>query len=322
MSTRRPSVFIGSSREGLGVAQAIQVNLDHACESAVWSQGVFGLSGGTLETLVNRAREFDFAILVVTPDDMGDIRDEIQPIARDNVLIEVGLFIGTLGRDRTFIVYDRAANIRIPSDLAGITLADFERHSSGNLAASLGAACTRIQDAIARLGLFVPQIDNTAMLRNADFQNISNLLDVQSIQLIILMQEQNIRIPNETTLHDFGVFYEYMSANGSSGLGSLEMRPLCSRLADAEILQQDLRNMVSLTDRGREFARWMTEHGRKVTFFETSVGGWGEPLEGHRGHVARMSDHVQRLRANAIAAVRTGFIVNPPSSSGADSACQ
>src|SRR5438105_1165493 len=103
MAERRPSVFIGSSSEGLAFAKAIQLNLDRACEVAIWSQGVFGLSGGTLETLVDKAGEYDFAILVVTPDDMTQSRGKSQQSPRDNVLLEVGLFIGTIGRKRTLI---------------------------------------------------------------------------------------------------------------------------------------------------------------------------------------------------------------------------
>jgi predicted nucleotide-binding protein len=54
MAKPRPSMFIGSSSEGLSVAKAIQLNLDYACEVTLWSQGVFGLGQGTLEALVDR----------------------------------------------------------------------------------------------------------------------------------------------------------------------------------------------------------------------------------------------------------------------------
>src|SRR5688572_12732348 len=66
MHQRKPCVFIGSSSEGLTVAEAIQTNLEHDCKSVIWSQGVFGLGEGTLESLVEKADDFDFAILVVT----------------------------------------------------------------------------------------------------------------------------------------------------------------------------------------------------------------------------------------------------------------
>ncbi len=97
--------------------------------------------------------QFDFAILVLTPDDLVSSRNLDGPAPRDNVLFELGLFMGGLGRDRTFIIYDRTAQLKLPSDLAGVSAATFELHSSGNLQSSLGAAATRIEERIERLGL-------------------------------------------------------------------------------------------------------------------------------------------------------------------------
>lgn len=148
----RPRVFIGSSEEGLQVAEAIQQNLDLACETELWTQGAFGLGGSTLESLIEASLRCDFAILVLTPDDMTASRGQLQESPRDNILIEIGLFIGVLGRKRAFVVYDRTANIKIPTDLAGITLADFRPNSSGNTVAAVGPSCTRIKTAMLELG--------------------------------------------------------------------------------------------------------------------------------------------------------------------------
>lgn len=148
MPNQRPSVFIGSSSEGLPIAEAIQVNLDRACETVIWSQGVFGLSGGTLEALVTKLPVFDFAILVLAPDDMVTSRDQGQQAPRDNVLLELGLCIGALGRERTFAVYDRTCNLKLPSDLAGVTLANYQPHVNGNMQSTVGAACTEIKGSV------------------------------------------------------------------------------------------------------------------------------------------------------------------------------
>jgi hypothetical protein len=149
----RPAVFIGSSTEGLAIAKALQVLLDRSCEPEIWSQGTFGLGAGTLESLVSALDRFDFAILVVSADETTITRGNPMNVPRDNVVFELGLFMGGLGRDRTFMVFDRTRPPDLPSDLAGVTAATYEPHGSGNLDAALGAAATQIERAVLRLGL-------------------------------------------------------------------------------------------------------------------------------------------------------------------------
>ena len=151
-ASERPSVFVGSSREGVTFARAIQVVLDESCEVELWSQGVFGLSEGNLESLISALDRFDFAVLVLSADDLVASRGEVHASARDNVLFELGLFIGRLGRERTFIVFDRTNPPKLPSDLAGVTPVTFQPHTSGNTEAAMGAACTKIEKHITRMG--------------------------------------------------------------------------------------------------------------------------------------------------------------------------
>jgi hypothetical protein len=152
MQEKLPFVFVGSSTEGLDIAKAVQANLDFCCECQIWSQGVFGLSEGPMESLIRNAGNYDFAILVVTPDDIVISRGAESPSARDNVLFELGLFIGRIGRDRTFMVIERDAGIKIPSDLTGITPAAFQKPESGTLQSALGAACTQIEQRVKAIG--------------------------------------------------------------------------------------------------------------------------------------------------------------------------
>lgn len=149
----RPALFVGSSSEGQRIAEAVQVLLDPVCEVELWTQGIFGLTQGTLESLVLALSRFDFALLVLTADDLTVSRGTEKAAARDNVLFELGLFIGFLGRDRTFMLYDRTKPPALPSDLAGVAAATFAPHASGNLEASLGAPSTRIRNAIERFGI-------------------------------------------------------------------------------------------------------------------------------------------------------------------------
>lgn len=154
-SVRRPkgvaspvSMFIGSSVEGLPVARALQAELEFDVESTIWSQGVFGLGDGTLEALVARAPTFDFAALVLTPDDLLMRREWAGNAPRDNVVFEAGLFMGALGRRRVFMVSCRDDDLALPSDFAGITMAQYNRRSDGNLRAAVGPVATNILTAI------------------------------------------------------------------------------------------------------------------------------------------------------------------------------
>ena len=155
---RRPRLFVASSSEGEKVARAIQVALDKDCEVEVWNQGVFRVSNNTLDSLIEAISDFDFAVIVLTPDDALESRGELQAAPRDNVLFELGLFIGGIGKGRTFLVFDRDSGIKIPSDLLGTTAATYQQHSSGNLVSALGAACSTISEAISDLGKKEPRI--------------------------------------------------------------------------------------------------------------------------------------------------------------------
>lgn len=60
----------------------------------------------SFEALANALGQFDFAILILTPDDTAVSGGRSKNVARDNVIFELGPFMGALGRDRTFVVSD------------------------------------------------------------------------------------------------------------------------------------------------------------------------------------------------------------------------
>jgi predicted nucleotide-binding protein len=151
MSSVRPSMFIGSSVEGRRIAEALQLNLEYDLDCTVWHQGVFALSRGTLDSLVEIASAFDFATLVLTPDDVVRKRGRQRRAGRDNVVFELGLFMGSLGPDRTFLVYCRDHPIDLPTDLAGVTAATFAERD--DITAALGPVATQIKRHVDRLRL-------------------------------------------------------------------------------------------------------------------------------------------------------------------------
>jgi predicted nucleotide-binding protein len=158
-----PTVFIGSSSEARDIAYAIQSNLDRDTEPTVWDQGVFELSRSTLDNLAQALHKFDFGIFVLSADDVLRLRSKRYATARDNVLFELGLFIGQLGSERTFFIVPQTDTpFRLPTDLAGITYATYSANrSDNNFLAALGPACNQILSTIRKHGSRVLPVDNT-----------------------------------------------------------------------------------------------------------------------------------------------------------------
>lgn len=132
----RPRVFIGSSGAGRDIAKALEMTLSKTMDCKLWFQDVFVPSRTTIEDLETTARsEVDLAVLVLTPDDMRDRGAGLAKVARDNVIFELGLFMGALGRNRTFGLICSHCKIDVPTDLLGVTWVTF-KHPHTNAADS------------------------------------------------------------------------------------------------------------------------------------------------------------------------------------------
>ena len=119
-------VFIGSSVEGINIARTLRTCFEHdPFDVVVWEDGVFAPSATTIESLETAARGFDFAVLILTPDDLTASRDEVRSSIRDNLIFEAGLFMGAIGRRRVFLLRPRI-DIKWPTDLLGITPVDYD----------------------------------------------------------------------------------------------------------------------------------------------------------------------------------------------------
>lgn len=136
MANEIREVFIGSSREGQKYAEELQKGLNtelirYGLYCTLWKDpGTFILSHVTIENLYRKAIELScsdgYAVMLVTPDDKIQIRNEIRYVPRDNVIFELGLFMGKLGRERTFCVIPSNVNIKMMSDWAGVTNATYK----------------------------------------------------------------------------------------------------------------------------------------------------------------------------------------------------
>lgn len=147
----RPVVFIGSSSESINILRALQNEFSHDQDFLVrpWTvPGVFGASNFPIEDLERQVITSDFAVLIVGPDDVVASRGVVADAPRDNVVFELGLFMGALSRKRTYLVVPRGVNFKIPSDLLGITPLDYATGEPNTLAERIGPVANRLRDII------------------------------------------------------------------------------------------------------------------------------------------------------------------------------
>jgi hypothetical protein len=121
----KPRIFLGSSGKQAKLLEAVTKGLEDVALVEPWTTS-FNPGTTTLERLVELAREVDFAAFIFAQDDWTTAsvpapvsRTSGQASPRDNVVFEAGLFGGTLGMRRTFILH--ADDTKLPTDLLGLT---------------------------------------------------------------------------------------------------------------------------------------------------------------------------------------------------------
>ncbi|WP_443696844.1 TIR domain-containing protein [Pseudomonas sp.] len=75
--------------------------------------------GRTIIEKIEHHSEVGMAVVLLTPDDVGSkVGGELEPRVRQNVLLELGYFLGALGRDKVCAL--KSGNVDIPTDFAGV----------------------------------------------------------------------------------------------------------------------------------------------------------------------------------------------------------
>jgi hypothetical protein len=122
---RKSKLFIASSSEARILAEALDNYVtDHRdpVETFLWCQpSTISTGHSTLDALLKHSGQCDFVAAILTTDDLVTMRTNEYQKPRDNVIFELGLFMGALGQDpgRCFMVCAVEANA-LPSDLRGI----------------------------------------------------------------------------------------------------------------------------------------------------------------------------------------------------------
>ncbi|MCF5939679.1 nucleotide-binding protein, partial [Xanthomonas perforans] len=149
----RVRVFIMSSVEALPIVDLLIKQFAHDPFLAVaWKNGVFRASQYTLDELEAELDDSDFAVAVAHGDDVLITRDDEWPTIRDNVILEFGLFMGRLGRRRAFLMEPRDVDLKLPSDLAGLTTIPYRYVKGKDAEHYIAPACARLRELILAAG--------------------------------------------------------------------------------------------------------------------------------------------------------------------------
>jgi predicted nucleotide-binding protein len=148
-----PKLFIMSSSEAKKIADALRAGLEKDVFSKVWDDGVFFAGGYPLEALEQQVNESDFAVAIAEPDDITESRGTRQRTLRDNVLFELGLFMGKLTRYRTILIHPRVKDLKIPSDLQGLTLIPYDDGDVSTITARIAPVCDKVRELVKKLGV-------------------------------------------------------------------------------------------------------------------------------------------------------------------------
>ena len=149
-----PILFIGSSKESLPIAETIESGLgSEDCEVRLWTNEVFSPSQFPITDLEKQIREVDFAALVLGPDDEVLSRNKKSDAPRDNVIFELGLFMGALSHERTFMIVPRDCDIKIPTDLFGLTSINYKQEDRDDLPTLIAPVCNELRRIIKKIGV-------------------------------------------------------------------------------------------------------------------------------------------------------------------------
>jgi hypothetical protein len=142
---RKKRIFIGSSSEELSIAESVKKILEPEFEVVIWNDtiwdtSVFKINNNFLHDLLKATLQFDYGILLGTTDDKVLVRDSEVLQSRDNVLFELGLFMGRLGLSKCAFVVEKELNIL--SDVKGISLARFSKGDFNSLISAISTVAS------------------------------------------------------------------------------------------------------------------------------------------------------------------------------------
>jgi hypothetical protein len=128
----RPKIFIGSSKASLGVAAKVKGYLSKVADCFTWSEpDMWEINRSTFDNLIRTSNYFDFGVFIATADDLTKTNDKLVIEPRDNVILEMALFLGAMGQNKSFLLVENG--VKLPTDFDGIYMPRFEANDESTI---------------------------------------------------------------------------------------------------------------------------------------------------------------------------------------------
>lgn len=168
----KPALFIGSSTERLPIAYGLKQILIDCADVTVWKDAPeFVMGESILDGLIKAGEVYDFALLVFGQDDCTMMGGEKILTVRDNVIFELGLFMGHMGTGRAFWLSPKGSKApHLSSDLDGIVHLRFdepEMTDALSILGSLAEARDKVCRQIGSLGFRTNRTSHVVPMRQA-----------------------------------------------------------------------------------------------------------------------------------------------------------
>lgn len=148
-----------------GHDKAAREQLERICEQLnIKAEKVTNQSGKLImEALEGKIEKISAGIVLLTPDDYAGLKEDydnkgsdgLHMQARQNVILEMGMLMGKLGRDKVIIL--QKEGVQIPSDIQGLFVLRFKNH---------------VQDTTPKLAKKLEELGF-----NIDYKKVVNLMD-------------------------------------------------------------------------------------------------------------------------------------------------
>ncbi len=214
----KPRVFIGSSVAALRIANIAQRELVHSAQPEVWTNDHFHSRDTPIESLFRLLDQFHFALFVALPEDVTTKGGTDYHTVRDNVLFEMGLFLGRLGRDRVFLITPLSegdAKLHLPSDLTGIQPSRYDA-SAANPVSAVSASLFELKEALLKFDTKLLIFDGRHNLRREHLVNKGGKRHDSSGQAVS---------SNATAIVDLTDEAVEIQRTNSEGVWEIEVRP-------------------------------------------------------------------------------------------------